>query len=431
VHCQNSACFVSQPHTQFNYFALCCPIFISHAWNDGTTVFVKRLKHYIETQALVSVWCDFQQLDQKQGAVEVKFREGLCKASVILVCLTPRYLTRPNCLRELQWALDFAYKGEKDVRILPLHPALTFPSIESILQHGCVCVAGTNGAHTVHRLSAKALELLTEIKQNMCLNWSDLQPWASDALAESWPEQVLGADGSVRVAMVTSDCGGPGGLVNELVSKIADKLCFNDQPSRVGDCKKLEDKDLASCAVADADVPVDLLDAYPELTPAFRQRVQDCSDANKLMADVILQHHNSSSASNHGAAGVVAAASQPPLEAAPAARAAFLPAAIEGVFVKSKSHSFPSLTKTTRFISISPDGFKWFEISANGGQGKQLGCVAWAQVRGAARVGEWNGLFGVEIVHPGVEKNVTVLWCNIELQRDEVVAAINNLIQRK
>jgi hypothetical protein len=210
VHCQNSACFVSQPHTQFNYFALCCPIFISHAWNDGTTVFVKRLKHYIETQALVSVWCDFQQLDQKQGAVEVKFREGLCKASVILVCLTPRYLTRPNCLRELQWALDFAYKGEKDVRILPLHPALTFPSIESILQHGCVCVAGTNGAHTVHRLSAKALELLTEIKQNMCLNWSDLQPWASDALAESWPEQVLGADGSVRVAMVTSDCGGPG-----------------------------------------------------------------------------------------------------------------------------------------------------------------------------------------------------------------------------
>jgi hypothetical protein len=35
--------------------------------------------------------------------------------------------------------------------------------------------------------------------------------------------------------------------------------------------------------------------------------------------------------------------------------------------------------------------------------------VAWAQVRGAARVGEWNGLFGVEIVHPGVEK--MLLFC--------------------
>jgi len=415
-------------------FAMCCPIFISHAWSDGTIVFVKRLKHYIETQALVSVWCDFQQLDQKQGAVEVKFREGLCKASVILVCLTPRYLTRPNCLRELQWALEFAYKGEKDVRILPLHPALTFPAIESILQHGCVCVAGTNGAHAVHRLSAKALELLNEIKQYMCLNWSDLEPWASDALGESWPEQVLAADGSVRVAMVTSDFGRPVGLVNELVSKIADQLCFNDQPSKVGDCKKLDDKDLASSAVADADVPVDLLDAYPELTPAFRQRVQNCSDANKLIADVISQHRSSSSAPGPGAVVVVSAASQPPPDAAPSASAAFLPVAIEGVFVKSKSHSSPSLislTKSTRFVSISPEGFKWFEVSQTGGQGKPRGCVAWAQVRGAARVGEWKGLFGVEIVHPGVEKDVTVLWCISELQRDEVVTAINSLVQRK
>ena len=174
-------------------FAVCCPVFISHAWNDGTFVFVKRLKHYLETQALVSVWCDFLQLDQKQGQVEVQFRAGLCKASVILVCLTPRYLTRPNCLRELQWALDLANKGEKDVRILPLHPALTFPGISAIAQHGCVCVANADGTHKVHKLSALALELVSKVKQNMCLNWSELQPWASDALADSWPEQVVAA----------------------------------------------------------------------------------------------------------------------------------------------------------------------------------------------------------------------------------------------
>ena len=57
--------------------------------------------------------------------------------------------------------------------------------------------------------------------------------------------------------------------------------------------------------------------------------------------------------------------------------------------------------------------------------------MAWSEVRGAARVGEWNKLFGVEIVHPGVEKNVTVLWCKSELERDEVVAAINSLMQRR
>ena len=412
-------------------FSICCPVFISHAWNDGTSLFVKRLKHYIERQALVSVWCDYQQLDQRQGALEVKFREGLCSASVILVCLTPRYLTRPNCLRELQWALDFAYKGEKDVRILPLHPALTFPAVQSILQHGCVCVAAANGSHTVHRLSAKALELLTKIKQYVCLKWSDVQPWASDVLGELWPEQALAADGSVRTSMVTLHNGGAAvGLVNELVSKIADKLCFNDQPSKIGDCKKLDDKELASSVVADADVPVGLLDAYPELAPAFRQRAQECSDVSKLIADAISRHRDASSAPDPGAAAVVSAASLPAPAGAPAAGAAVLPVAIEKVFVKSKSHSFPSLSKSTRFISIRAEGFKWFEVSATGGQGTQRGCLAWAQVRGAARAGQWGALFGVEIVHPGVEKNVTYLWCDSESERDEVVVSINRLIQR-
>jgi hypothetical protein len=328
-------------------FALCCPIFISHAWNDGTFLFVKRLKRHIETQALVSVWCDYLQLDQQQGAVEVKFREGLCKANVILVCLTPRYLTRPNCLRELQWALDFAYKAEKDVRILPLHPALTFAGIQAITQHGCVCVSNANGTHKVHRLSAKAVELVVKLKQYMCLNWSDLQPWASDALGESWPEHALAADGSVRMSMVTGDGGRPVGLVDELVSKIADKLCFSDRPSKVGDCKELEDKDLEASAVADADVPANLLDSYPELSPAFRQRVQDCSDRNKRVADAIARHRAASSAV---AAGASAVPQPPPAAPVPpaATSSADQPVNIQGIFVKTKSHLFPALSKSRR-----------------------------------------------------------------------------------
>jgi hypothetical protein len=299
------------------------------------------------------------------------------------------------------------------------------------LQHGCVCVAAANGTHTVHRLSAKALELLTKIKQYVCLKWSDVQPWASDVLGELWPEQALAADGSVRTSMVTLHNGGAAvGLVNELVSKIADKLCFNDQPSKIGDCKELDDKDLESNAVADADVPVGLLDAYPERAPAFRQRAQECSDVSKLIADAISRHRDASSAPDPGTAAVVSAASLPAPAGAPAAGAAVLPVAIEKVFVKSKSHSFPSLSKSTRFISIRAEGFKWFKVSATGGQGTQRGCLAWAQVRGAARAGQWGALFGVEIVHPGVKKNVTYLWCDSESERDEVVVTINRLIQR-
>ncbi len=329
-------------------FALCCPVFVSHAWGDGTFLFVKRLKRYIETLALASVWCDYLHLNQKQGALEVKFREGLCKASVILVCLTPRYLTRPNCLRELQWALDFAYKAEKDVRILPLHPALTFAGIQNISQHGCVCVANADGTHKVHRLSAKAIELVVKIKQYMCLNWSDLEPWASDALGESWPEQVLAADGSVCASMITSHSGRPIGLVNELVKDISDKLGFNDLPSKVGDCKELEDKDLVANDVADADVPAQLLDSYPELSPAFTQRVRDFSDRNKRIADAI--GHNRSQLSVLAAGAVVGTStlSLSPHGGSAAVNTTSQTLNIQGIYVKSKSYSFPALSTKKR-----------------------------------------------------------------------------------
>ena len=332
-------------------FAVCCPVFISHAWSDGTFFFVKRLKHYIEMQALVSVWCDFLQLDQKQGEVEVQFRDGLCKASVILVCLTPRYLTRPNCLRELKWALDFAYRAEKDVRILPLHPALTFPGISSITQHGCVCVANANGTHKVHKLSKQALELVVKIKQNMCLNWSELQPWASDALGDSWREELLAPDGKVRASMVTGSGGSPVGLVNELVSKIAGKLGFNDQPSNVGVCVPLDDKDLESSEVADADVPAGLLDAYPEVSAAFKLRVQNCSDINKRIQDVVKSSQSASAAASPATSGGNAAASTSPSVGVVAPTAPRSTADIQGVYVKTKSHSFPALTKQTRWDS--------------------------------------------------------------------------------
>ena len=317
-------------------FAICSSVFISHAWNDGTFLFVKRLKHYLEMLALVNVWCDYQQLDQRQGEVEVQFRNGLCKASVILVCLTPRYLTRPNCLRELKWSLDFAYKTEKDVRILPLHPALTFPGISKILQCGCVCVSNANGTHKVHKLSALALELVSKIKQNMCLNWSDLQPWASDALGDSWPEKVLAADGTVRASMVTGSSGSPVGLVNELVSKISGMLGFNDKPSPIGDCKELEDKDLEASDVLDLDVPAGLLDGYPEISPEFRKRVQDCADRNTRLQDAIKSHSSASIAAIRTATISSPAAQLPSLN-------------IQEVFVKSKSHKFPALTQATRY----------------------------------------------------------------------------------
>ena len=94
-----------------------------------------------------------------------RFREALCAASVIIVCLTPTYITRPNCLRELRWALDFAASGQKRVILLPLHPAVMYDGVLKMMQpgslHGLVFSSKDKSAM---RMKAAALELLSHVK---------------------------------------------------------------------------------------------------------------------------------------------------------------------------------------------------------------------------------------------------------------------------
>ena len=95
----------------------------------------------------------------------------------------------------------------------------------------------------------------------------------------------------------------------------------------------------------------------------------------------------------------------------------------------SAAHAAPrDVASACRFIIFDAEGFKWFEVAPGGGAGKLRGEVKWMQVRGAARVGEWDDMFGVEISHPGVKGDVTILWCATQLQRDDVVTAINSRI---
>ncbi len=91
-------------------------------------------------------------------------------------------------------------------------------------------------------------------------------------------------------------------------------------------------------------------------------------------------------------------------------------------------------TASHSFISLDSEGFKWLEAAAMEGRCKQRGAVAWADVRGASLVGEWNGcaaaaaasrgyqrvtfavrLLGVEMQHPSAQKDATLLWCKKEV----------------
>ena len=55
--------------------------------------------------------------------------------------------------------------------------------------------------------------------------------------------------------------------------------------------------------------------------------------------------------------------------------------------------------------------------------GQWNGCAAAAAARGCERVTLAARLLGVEMQHPGVEKDVTVLWCKNEVERDVSAAA--------
>ena len=94
-----------------------------------------------------------------------RFRDALCAASVIVVCLTPTYITRPNCLRELRWALDFAAAGKKRVVLLPMHPAMTYGGVMKMTQAGvCRGLVFSSKEKGVMRIKAAALELLSHVK---------------------------------------------------------------------------------------------------------------------------------------------------------------------------------------------------------------------------------------------------------------------------
>ena len=94
----------------------------------------------------------------------------------------------------------------------------------------------------------------------------------------------------------------------------------------------------------------------------------------------------------------------------------------------SAAHAAPiDVASACRFVIFDAEGFKWYEVAPDGrGAGKLRDAVAWTQVRGAARVGVWDRRFGVEVLHPGVKGDVSIFWCDTEVQRDEIVTAINS-----
>jgi GTPase SAR1 family protein len=207
----NASTVVLQTHSMMSKDILPrnSPIFISHAYSgDGTGECCRRIKTKLEERLLCSVWLDKCEMGCMDAFIH-EMKRGVSNAGAFLICLTPLYLTRPNCLRELIWALDIcSLDKSKKLCIIPMHPAVSYAGCMSILNlayEGCaaqVVLPTDDRSQTFlptqlchlkgHKLSEVALSLLKRItgSENVSLNveWLKLQPWLSDVEGEDWEE---------------------------------------------------------------------------------------------------------------------------------------------------------------------------------------------------------------------------------------------------
>ena len=251
-------------------------IFISHSWADGTTEFIKRLKTHLEQQTLANVWVDQDGLNQQQETIISSFRDALCQARIVVVVLTPTYLTRPNCLRELRWALDFEEKGYLKVVLLSMHPAVTFDGRIQLVQNGPLHgLVFSSKEKKVKRLCPEAIALvkrLNDVHQNK-LPWHELQAWRSDDENEKsdWEEHRRYDDKGTAKLVHLAGC--KDGLVEQTLAVVRGKdrqglpwlVCVAPRP--VSECCPLDDTEALSAAdVAPVDYPSDLMNVerYPE-----------------------------------------------------------------------------------------------------------------------------------------------------------------------
>jgi len=112
--------------------------FFSHAWKDlsmnedSNVTVVEGLRILFEEKSAELVW-----LDTKEMAFEIetqfhrRMEKGIRNSSCFVSCLSHYYLTRPNCLLELAWAVEDHVVNGKPIILVSVDPDLTFNSVQA------------------------------------------------------------------------------------------------------------------------------------------------------------------------------------------------------------------------------------------------------------------------------------------------------------
>jgi GTPase SAR1 family protein len=345
-------------------------IFMSHVYSgDGTGECCQRIKNELQDRLMCTVWFDKAEMGWTDSFID-EMKRGTANASVFIICLTTLYLTRPNCLRELMWAMDIcAVDKKKKLCVLPMHPSVSFAGCRTILNAaaaGCSAqvilpVDDRCKHHPMqlkqlkgHKLSSVAIELLQRLtgQENVGMNaeWLKLQPWRSDAEGENWEE-------------LSKPWAGPcEGNCLEL-THLLESLSIDIQTATHSDCvacdlsvlRDLNDQQLQSDPPSQdyliASDTALLRSTFPQLLQNFKE-----DDVVKLLL-LGMRDNDAVGCIQHGfkKMSAVCASQLNPVDQVSRMVADISGCfssprclAISGVYVKSKSHKFPALTKQTR-----------------------------------------------------------------------------------
>jgi hypothetical protein len=315
------------------------------------------------------VWFDKAEMGWTDAFID-EMKRGMANASAFIVCLSPLYLTRPNCLRELMWAMDMcAADKSKKLCVLPMHPCVSFAGCKAIVNlaaSGCAaqvvlpvddrCKDTPSLLTQVkgHKLSSTAISLLQRLTgvENLGINpeWLKLQPWLSDAEGENWEETSRPWAGPCEDKRVE-------------FNQLLDSVCVDVKTAVQCACPAFP---LSSLNNTDDSVLQSQPPSQDYLTPsdaavlrsAFPQLLLNFTEGEAVQLMLLgLRDCDAVGCIEHGVKrNSKVSPSQPnPVDAvfrmaADMSRcfSSMRRLAVQGVYVKSKSHVFPALTKQTR-----------------------------------------------------------------------------------
>jgi GTPase SAR1 family protein len=146
---------------------LTASFFLSHCWKDKSKDYAKDLVSMLEDVSRDLVWYDEEQLE-RENHFPSKMQDGVKQAECIIIFLSRVYLSRQNCLLELQWAWEQHLLKGKSLIVLPVDEAVTVDSLREWVQLGInlhVQEPDQGGTFTIHYNTLKFVsEKLTEFK---------------------------------------------------------------------------------------------------------------------------------------------------------------------------------------------------------------------------------------------------------------------------